>query len=201
MPTYTSDTSFESWTVTGDLQKAIVDDVITELPEGMFSLDNQQEVILRLRPPLLIESRSGTGYVSMVLKQIIVSFLISLMLLYSILLTFTFTLPSSGRPMYSSNTPFHTQTRTTRTKRTMIRFSLSLSRPSYNKSYGIAIEHSLEYPQKNCQGKLHFFPCKTYCNTWSFGIRFLIEISRGHALICIMSTTVGLMKRFLWSSR
>lgn len=61
VPIHTSDASLESWTVTSDLQEAIVDGTITELPEGLFSLDSQQKEILRLKPPLLIESRSGTG--------------------------------------------------------------------------------------------------------------------------------------------
>ena len=63
VPAHSSDTDFLSWTVTSDLQDAIVDDTISDLPEGLFSLDDQQERVLLLKPPLLLESRSGTGYV------------------------------------------------------------------------------------------------------------------------------------------
>lgn len=69
VPIHTSDANLEAWTVTSDLQEAIVDGTITELPEGLFALDNQQKEILCLKPPLLIESRSGTGYVTMEVQQ------------------------------------------------------------------------------------------------------------------------------------
>ena len=49
------------WEVTNELQTAIADDLIEALPEGLFALDNQQERVITLKPPLLLESRSGTG--------------------------------------------------------------------------------------------------------------------------------------------
>jgi hypothetical protein len=48
-----------SWLVTNDLQDGL--DRIDELPEGIFDLDADQARILNCPPPLLLESRSGTG--------------------------------------------------------------------------------------------------------------------------------------------
>ena len=61
VPARSSDADFLSWTVTSDLQNAIVEENIEKLPNGLFSLDDQQERVLLLKPPLLLESRSGTG--------------------------------------------------------------------------------------------------------------------------------------------
>ena len=61
IPARSSDADFLSWTVTSDLQNAIVEAKLEDLPVGLFSLDDQQEHVLLLKPPLLLESRSGTG--------------------------------------------------------------------------------------------------------------------------------------------
>lgn len=50
-----------SWLLTNDLQLAISDEVIDSLPIWQFILDPQQERVIELKPPLLLESRSGTG--------------------------------------------------------------------------------------------------------------------------------------------
>jgi len=50
-----------SWLVTNELQKAVVDMGVSELPDGLFELDPDQQRILLCTPPLLLESRSGTG--------------------------------------------------------------------------------------------------------------------------------------------
>jgi hypothetical protein len=50
-----------SWLVTNDLQRAVLTNRVQDLPEGIFVLDPNQEHILTLKPPLLLESRSGTG--------------------------------------------------------------------------------------------------------------------------------------------
>lgn len=59
-PAHTHGIEFYRWYVTDELQNAVIDD-IGELPEGQFCLDKQQESILEKQPPLLLESRSGTG--------------------------------------------------------------------------------------------------------------------------------------------
>lgn len=53
--------SASSRVVTSDLQGAIIDDTIENLPEGLFALDHQQQEVVNLQPPLILESRSGTG--------------------------------------------------------------------------------------------------------------------------------------------
>jgi hypothetical protein len=58
-----------SWTVTNDIQDAIIYDKIRDLPEGLFLLDPDQERAITLAPPLLLESRSGTGKVSSKLES------------------------------------------------------------------------------------------------------------------------------------
>lgn len=58
-----------SWDVTNDLQNAVVDDQIEELPLGLFKLDEYQERILALPIPLLIESRSGMGKTEILFKH------------------------------------------------------------------------------------------------------------------------------------
>lgn len=50
-----------SWLVTNELQAAVLDTDLPELPEGLFLLDPDQEAIIAQAPPLLLESRSGTG--------------------------------------------------------------------------------------------------------------------------------------------
>lgn len=49
-----------AWEIDNDTQDAVVDDTIPELPGGLFLLDEYQESIIALQPPLLLESRSGT---------------------------------------------------------------------------------------------------------------------------------------------
>lgn len=58
-----------SWEVTNDIQEAVMDDNIQELPLGLFMLDEDQESILALSPPLLIESRSGMGKTEILFKH------------------------------------------------------------------------------------------------------------------------------------
>jgi hypothetical protein len=60
-----------SWEVTNNLQDAVVDDEIQELPVGLFLLDEYQESIITLSPPLLLESRSGMGKTEILFKHCI----------------------------------------------------------------------------------------------------------------------------------
>lgn len=53
--------AFLAWQVTNGIQNAVSCRAIDSLPQGGFCLDPQQEDISRSVPPLLIESRSGTG--------------------------------------------------------------------------------------------------------------------------------------------
>lgn len=53
-----------SWSLTNDIQDAVIYNKITDLPEGLFLLDPSQERVITRTPPLLLESRSGTGKVS-----------------------------------------------------------------------------------------------------------------------------------------
>ena len=50
-----------SWSVTNELQHAILDDIVEHLPTGQFVLDPEQEQTVSRPLPLLVESRSGTG--------------------------------------------------------------------------------------------------------------------------------------------
>ena len=50
-----------SWSVTNELQHAILDDIVENLPTGQFVLDPEQEQTVSRPLPLLVESRSGTG--------------------------------------------------------------------------------------------------------------------------------------------
>ena len=50
-----------AWTLNECLGTAIVDGELDELPEGYFDLDPDQREIAFQKPPLLIESGSGTG--------------------------------------------------------------------------------------------------------------------------------------------
>jgi hypothetical protein len=66
LPTVTTDAAVVrpaplayAWMVTNDLQAAIFHG--EALPQGLFVLDPPQERIVTLTPPLLLESRSGTG--------------------------------------------------------------------------------------------------------------------------------------------
>jgi len=60
-----------SWQVTNDIQEAVVDENIEELPVGLFLLDEYQESIITLKPPLLLESRSGMGKTEILFKHCI----------------------------------------------------------------------------------------------------------------------------------
>ena len=50
-----------SWELSNVVQRAIEGDAMIDLPSGLFCLDTEQQAIVSSRPPLLIESRSGTG--------------------------------------------------------------------------------------------------------------------------------------------
>jgi hypothetical protein len=56
-----TDADLRRWQVTNEVQAAVIDELVSVLPEGLFCLDKQQERILYCKPPLLLESRSGTG--------------------------------------------------------------------------------------------------------------------------------------------
>ena len=47
-----------SWVVTNEIQHAVIDNSLEQLPEGLFALDEQQEGVLTTKPPLLLESVS-----------------------------------------------------------------------------------------------------------------------------------------------
>jgi len=51
----------KSWLITYELQQAVVEERIDVLPKELFVLDPDQERVLLCKPPLLLESRSGTG--------------------------------------------------------------------------------------------------------------------------------------------
>jgi hypothetical protein len=57
-----------SWILHNDLQMAIQNDNIEELPNGTFELDPEQSIIVNYGSPLLLESKAGTGK-SLVLFQ------------------------------------------------------------------------------------------------------------------------------------
>jgi hypothetical protein len=59
--TRSTEVDFHRWLVTNEVQDAVINDAIEVLPEGLFALDEQQDRIISLKPPLLLESRSGTG--------------------------------------------------------------------------------------------------------------------------------------------
>ena len=50
-----------SWAVTNSVQNALLDGHMDVLPDGCFELDPFQQLILLKQPPLMLESRSGTG--------------------------------------------------------------------------------------------------------------------------------------------
>lgn len=58
---------FASWPVTNSSQSAICDG--EELPLGAVQLDGHQEAVARSTPPLIIESRSGTGKTLVLLQH------------------------------------------------------------------------------------------------------------------------------------
>ena len=60
-----------SWDLSNFLQKAIQIGTITELPEGSFHLDPEQQAIVSSRAPLLLESRSGTGKTNVLFQHAI----------------------------------------------------------------------------------------------------------------------------------
>jgi tetratricopeptide (TPR) repeat protein len=58
-----------SWKLNNQLQYAILSETIPELPQGMLELDPPQESIAKSPPPLMIESRSGTGKTLVLLQH------------------------------------------------------------------------------------------------------------------------------------
>ena len=62
---------FTSWRVNNAIQNAIRSDLVTGLPQGSLLLDPQQEQIAKSVPPLLIESRSGTGKTNVLFQHAI----------------------------------------------------------------------------------------------------------------------------------
>jgi hypothetical protein len=60
-----------SWLVTNDIQDAFLEGGIDELPEGSFLLEAEQERVIIERPPLLLESRSGTGKTNVLFQHAI----------------------------------------------------------------------------------------------------------------------------------
>mmetsp|Transcript_20346 Transcript_20346/g.58415 ORF Transcript_20346/g.58415 Transcript_20346/m.58415 type:complete len:2357 (+) Transcript_20346:2738-9808(+) len=59
------------WSLSNALQKAIGDKIIDKLPQGCFLLDPEQQAIVDSSPPLLLESRSGTGKTNVLFSHII----------------------------------------------------------------------------------------------------------------------------------
>ena len=62
-----------AWNLTNALQGAAVDNdqPLKQLPEGLFMLDPHQERVIHLQPPLLLESRSGTGKTNVLFQHAI----------------------------------------------------------------------------------------------------------------------------------
>jgi hypothetical protein len=60
---------FVSWPLNNNLQNAIVAGEIEDLPQSMMQLDPPQERIACSPPPLMIESRSGTGKTLVLLQH------------------------------------------------------------------------------------------------------------------------------------
>jgi hypothetical protein len=58
-----------AWPVTNPLQNAIMSGSIESLPQGRLVLDPHQEEIAISKPPLLIESRSGTGKTNVLFQK------------------------------------------------------------------------------------------------------------------------------------
>ncbi|CAB9513161.1 polymerase alpha-associated DNA helicase A [Seminavis robusta] len=62
-------TMFTSWKLDNGLQRAILSGKLPELPSGMLELDPPQAAVAMSDPPLLIESRSGTGKTLVLLQH------------------------------------------------------------------------------------------------------------------------------------
>lgn len=60
-----------SWTLTNDLRDGILSGDMVSLPEGCFELDEFQVQILGEKPPLMLESRSGTGKTNVLFQHCI----------------------------------------------------------------------------------------------------------------------------------
>jgi hypothetical protein len=60
-------TPFAAWAMTNAVQHAIYSGEV--LPSGGVQLDNHQEKVARSRPPLIVESRSGTGKTLVLLQH------------------------------------------------------------------------------------------------------------------------------------
>lgn len=58
-----------SWPLTNEIQDAMLDGALEELPSALFELDANQKSIVRLTPPLLLESRSGMGKTECLLQH------------------------------------------------------------------------------------------------------------------------------------
>lgn len=58
-----------SWNLSNFLQRAIEENCIDELPDGTFDLDPEQKRIVSSYPPLLLESRSGSGKTNVLLQH------------------------------------------------------------------------------------------------------------------------------------
>lgn len=69
MPPPENGRMFVSWSLDSHTQHAILSDNIVDLPLSMIQLDPPQERIARSPPPLLIESRSGTGKTLVLLQH------------------------------------------------------------------------------------------------------------------------------------
>jgi len=69
MPPPENGRMFVSWSLDSHTQHAILSDDIVDLPLSMIQLDPPQERIARSPPPLLIESRSGTGKTLVLLQH------------------------------------------------------------------------------------------------------------------------------------
>eukprot|EP00804_Cyclotella_cryptica_P026502 CCRYP_008149-RB/>CCRYP_008149-RB protein AED:0.03 eAED:0.03 QI:2292/1/1/1/0.86/0.83/24/285/2253 len=58
-----------AWTLNESLGSCILDDNLSELPDGYFDLDPSQSDIVSTMPPLLLESGSGTGKTNVLFKH------------------------------------------------------------------------------------------------------------------------------------
>lgn len=62
----------QAWSINNDIQNSICDGLIEDLPQGMFELDERQQVITQDKNlPLLIESRSGTGKTNVLFQHML----------------------------------------------------------------------------------------------------------------------------------
>ena len=60
-----------SWKLTNVIQRAMENESMNELPTGTFKLDPEQQSIVSLPSPLLLESRSGTGKTNVLFQHAI----------------------------------------------------------------------------------------------------------------------------------